>query len=65
MESSTDEEIPCAVKNCYYCEKVRCFHNVAMILVPIRYGSKVLGNYFEVAADIADYYEGFDIVGCF
>jgi hypothetical protein len=57
MESLTDVEIPCAVKNCYYCGKVHCFHNVAMISVPIRYGSKVLGNYFAAAAGIVDYYE--------
>ena len=56
MVSSTDEEIPCAVKNCY-CGKERCFHNVAMISVPIHYGSKVLGNYFAAADGIVDYYE--------
>jgi hypothetical protein len=56
MESSTDVEIPCAVKNCYYCGKERYFHNVAMILAPIRYGSRELGNYFVVAADIVDYF---------
>ena len=55
-ENSTDVEIPCAVKNCYYCGKERYFHNVAMISAPIRYGSRVLGNYFVVAADIVDYF---------
>ena len=62
MESSTDEEIPCAVKNSYYCGKVHCFHNVVMISVPIRNGSKVLGNCYAVAAD---YFEVFGIAGCF
>jgi hypothetical protein len=40
MESSTDVEIPYAVKT----------------LEPIHFGLKVLGNYFFVVADIVDYY---------
>ena len=54
-----DEVILCEAKNCNYCGKERCFHNVVMILVRTHCGSKVPDNCCAMAAD------NFAVVGCF